>query len=78
MTSAKEMNETFGEFCHRLIDTGECSERDNLIMERMLVTTMFPEAKVLYGIVYIEGKGTPAFPPIPIQEIAQVLLKGLS
>ena len=50
-------------------------EQDGEKMQNLLRRVGFPRAVVVVGIVYVEGRGTIDFPPMPIQGIAEVLLK---
>lgn len=59
------------DFLKRLADTNVCSDEDSQMMETILHKYGFPDAKIVMGIVYIEGMGQ----PVSIHSIAKHLLK---
>jgi len=62
----------------RLADATSTTEQDDKIFQHILrVTNMFPQAVVIYGIVYLDGHGTLEAPPAPICDVASMLLKAL-
>ena len=68
-------NETIKEWMERLAVTNECDDEDERMMLVVLRKIGFPNAKVVYGIVYLEGKGTLEAPPADIHTIARMILK---
>jgi hypothetical protein len=50
-------------------------EQDDIFMANLCHRIGFPQAKIVCGIAYLEGKGTIEFPPMPIQQLANMLLK---
>lgn len=62
--------ETMKDFLTRLSDTTESGENDSKIMENVLRRYGFPDARVVYGVVYVDGSGRPE----SIHNIAKQLL----
>ena len=63
------MEETVREWINRLAGTNESSERDSRMMQNLLRRAGFPLARVVIGIVYLEGYG----PPIDIHTTAKMI-----
>ena len=68
--------QTLKEWLQDVANTDTSSERDSRMMENLLHRVGFPSARVVVGIVYLEGKGTMEAPPTSIHSIARMLLKG--
>ena len=54
---------TTKEWLTKLADTDTSQDRDSRMMERLLHMIGFPLAKVVLGIVYLDGQGTMEAPP---------------
>ena len=67
--------ETFRDVLIRLTKTNTSTENDSKIMEVLLRTLGFEQARVVSGIVYLEGRGTIKNPPASIHLMAKQLLK---
>jgi hypothetical protein len=67
--------QTIGEWVEVVATKETTSESDGITMQGLLRKVGFPLAKVVYGIVYLEGKGTIKFPPTSIQAVANSLKK---
>jgi hypothetical protein len=50
------------------------TEEDERIMLVLLHKFNFPNARIVYGIVYIDGKGAPS----SIQAVAQAMIEGVA
>ena len=66
--------ETVKEWMERLAVTNECDDEDERMMLVVLRKLGFPNARVVYGIVYLEGKGTLDAPPADIHTTARMIL----
>ena len=66
---------TVKEWLHSVAETSKSSEKDSRMMANLLHRVGFPSAKVVVGIVYLEGRGTMDAPPMSIHSIAKMLLK---
>ena len=66
---------TVGEWLKELADNGMSTESDSAKMQNLLHTIGFSAARVVLGIVYLDGKGTLEAPPISIHAIAKQLLQ---
>lgn len=66
---------TVGEWLKELADNGMSTESDSAKMQNLLHTIGFSSARVVLGIVYLDGKGTLEAPPISIHAIAKQLLQ---
>lgn len=62
------MEETVKDWLNRVADTNTSTELDSRMMENMLRRVGFPLARVVIGIVYLEGYG----PPIDIHTMAKM------
>lgn len=69
---------TVGEWLARLAATNESEDKDSIKMQNLLHRLGFDKAKVLYGVVYLEGKGTIEAPPASIHSTAKSILQMLS
>lgn len=47
-------------------------DMDDRAMKQVCHRFNFPNAVVTCGIVYLEGRGTIEFPPMPIQQVAKL------
>lgn len=59
------------EFITRLAEADKSSETDSRYMQSLLRKLGFVQARVVGGIVYLEGRGTITAPPTSIHTIAQ-------
>ena len=66
---------TVKDWLEGLAATDTSSEKDSTMMEACLHKMGFPQARVVVGIVYLEGRGTLEAPPMSIHAIAKMLLK---
>jgi len=67
-----EQKQTIAEWLEGLANSNQSTERDSTIMEGVLRTRLgFPKARVVIGVVYLEGYG----PPIDIHSLARMILK---
>ena len=64
---------TILEWVKGIAEATSTTEQDGSQMQLLLRTVGFPSAKVVLGIVYLDGKGTMANPPRSLQAIAQSL-----
>ena len=58
-----------------LTNRNESSEKDSAMMQNLLHRVGFGSARVVCGIVYLEGQGTLEAPPTDIHSTAKMLLK---
>lgn len=65
------MRETNGEFIERIASSDKITAEDCAIMEEIM-RPMFPQIRVVCGIVYLKGRGTLEAPPVPMQRFAQL------
>ena len=73
-----EKGETAGQVLERLSKSESSSEMDSKIMQALLRQTgLYPNAVVVYGIVYLDGKGTIQNPPTSIHAVAKQILKAV-
>jgi hypothetical protein len=63
------------DFLSELSNSDTSNQEQNAIMEILLRRLDFNKAIVIYGIVYLEGKGTRSAPPTSINAIAKMILK---
>jgi hypothetical protein len=68
------MTETFREVLERLSRTTSSSDTDSSTVELLCRRLGFPKARVVLGVVYLEGHGTIESPPTDIHSIAKVFL----
>jgi len=61
---------TVRDWLEQLANSHKSSDKDSKMMQSLLQKVGFPEAKVVLGIVYLEGKGRPE----SIHTIARELL----
>lgn len=66
---------TVKEWLEEIAASNESGEKDATMMQNLLHRFGFANAIVIYGIVYLEGKGTVDAPPTSIHSIAKMLLK---
>uniref|UniRef100_A0A6M3K6U2 Uncharacterized protein n=1 Tax=viral metagenome TaxID=1070528 RepID=A0A6M3K6U2_9ZZZZ len=69
-----EKNETIGQYLERQANGRATTEADDLIMAGICRRMGFPKTVVTCGIVYLEGRGTIDFPPMPICQVAGMLV----
>ena len=62
-------------FLSELSNGNTSNQEQNAIMEILLRRLNFNRAIVIYGIVYLEGKGTIRSPPTSINSVAKMVLK---
>ena len=67
--------ETITEYLECVSKANSSTDKDSRIMNNLLHTLQFSSAKVVLGIVYLEGHGTLEAPPQSIHTIAGYLLK---
>lgn len=67
--------QTIRQWLEQVAGSDTSTERDSIKMGNLLRKVGFPKANVVLGIVYIEGRGTPEYPPMALQQIAKVLLQ---
>ena len=63
------------DFLSELSNSDTSNESQNAIMQRLLRQLDFNNAIVIYGVVYLEGRGTRSAPPTSINAIAKMILK---
>ena len=63
------------DFLSELSNSDTSNESQNAIMQRLLRRLDFNNAIVIYGVVYLEGRGTRSAPPTSINAIAKMVLK---
>ena len=63
------------DFLSELSNSDSSNQEQNDIMQILLRRLDFNKAVVIYGIVYLEGKGTIGSPPTSINAIAKMILK---
>ena len=64
---------TIIEWLKGIAESTSTTEQDGSSMQTLLRSVGFPRAKVAWGIVYLDGRGTMANPPRSLQTIAQSL-----
>jgi len=62
------------EVLQELAKSNTCTESQERTL-RNIVLKMFPSAVITCGIVYLEGKGTPEFPPMSCHIMAKALVE---
>lgn len=72
MIQAQE--QTIGQWLEGLANSNTSSDTDSNKMANLLHRIGFPAARVVLGIVYLEGQGTIEAPPMSIQSIAQMIV----
>lgn len=74
-----EKVETAGQVLERLSNSDSSSEQDSRIMQAILRQTgLYPNAVVVAGVVYLDGRGTMQNPPTSIHTVAKSLLKAVA
>ena len=63
------------DFLSELSNSNSSDQEQNAIMQILLRRLDFHRAIVVYGIVYLEGKGTIGSPPTSINSVAKMVLK---
>ena len=72
MTTSQGTNR---EMLERISVAESTSEGDWVGMQHFLRSIGFPSARVVYGVVYLEGRGTMSAPPAGISSVARMILK---
>ena len=67
--------QTVREWLEELAARNTSTEIDEYNMGTLLHKAGFPQAKIVAGIVYLEGKGTVETPPVDIHSVARMILK---
>ncbi len=67
--------QTVKQWLDELASTNSSSERDSHMMQNLLHRIGFDSARVVVGIVYLEGQGTIEAPPMSIHAVAKMLLE---
>jgi len=67
---------TVKEWLEHLANSDASEDKDSRMMQNLLRKIGFPNAVVVLGIVYVEGKGTIEAPPMSIHSMAKIVLKG--
>lgn len=65
---------TVGEWLEKLATSNTSEEKDWRVMQKVLRAKGFGSAVVVYGVVYLEGRGTIGSPPAGINLVAKELL----
>ena len=68
------IEETVGQLVERLSVAESTTESDGRTFAAILKRCGFTRARVVYGIVYLEGRGTMHAPPCDVQTMARLLL----
>ena len=63
------------DFLSELSNSNTSNQEQNAIMEILLRRLDFNKAVVIYGVVYLEGRGTRSAPPTSINAVAKMVLK---
>ena len=66
--------QTVGQWLEELASSNQSSDLDSSKMANLLHRVGFPQAVVIVGIVYLEGKGTIDAPPMSIHAIAKMIV----
>ena len=64
---------TILEWFKSIAESTSTTEQDGSTMQNLLRTVGFPSARVVLGIVYLDGRGTIENPPRSMQTIAKSL-----
>ena len=72
MTTQTE--QAIGQWLEGLAASNQSNEQDSVKMANLLHRIGFPQAVVVCGIVYLEGKGTLETPPASINHLAKILV----
>lgn len=72
--STQITQQTIGQWLEELANGNVSNERDDIKMQNLLRRINFPGAICTCGIAYLEGHGTPEYPPMPIQSVAKMLV----
>lgn len=71
---ATQTEQTVKQWLEQLANSDTSTDTDSKKMANLLHRVGFSRAVVIYGIVYLEGKGTLDAPPASINSIAKMLL----
>ena len=63
------------DFLSELSTSNTSNQEQNALMEILLRRLDFHRAIVIYGVVYLEGRGTRTAPPTSINAVAKMVLK---
>lgn len=66
--------QTIGQWLEELSSGNTSTDTDDTRLETLLHQVGFPKARCVCGICYLEGRGTLNAPPMPIQQIAKMLV----
>ena len=69
---------TIGEWLEKLATSDSSTEEDARELQRALRKVGFGRAVVVYGVAYLDGKGTIANPPRSIHTVAGSLLNAMN
>ena len=69
---------TIGEWLENLATSDSSTEEDARALQRALRKVGFGRAVVVYGVAYLDGKGTLANPPRSIHAVANSLLNAMN
>ena len=68
------VEETVGQVLERIAVAGSTNDTDWRMMQALLHRCGWKRARVVYGVVYLEGRGTIEAPPCSVQAMARMLL----
>lgn len=68
---------TITQWLTKLAESTISTEVDALMMQRILRALKYPSARVVSGIVYLDGVGTIQHPPMSINTVARMILQGV-
>lgn len=69
-----DTQQTVGEWLERLANINQSTDSDSQKMQNLLRRVGFLSARVVVGIVYLDGMGTIDAPPTDIHTIAKMLV----
>lgn len=69
------IEQTVGQWLEQLASSNQSTEQDSNKMQNLLHRIGFPQARVVVGIVYLDGHGTMDAPPASIHSIAKMLVE---
>ena len=75
---AQETRQTVRQWLDSLANSNTSTDSDSIKMTNLLHRVGFPQAVVVLGIVYLEGKGTIDAPPTSIHAIAKMIVSKAS
>lgn len=71
------MARTVEEWLQGLANATISTEEDSIKMQTLLIQAGFPNARVVLGVAYLEGKGTIECPPTSIHSVAKMIVEQL-